>query len=127
MKKHLHSLVTAFLVVYLCAPMLAAIALTSKDDLLGIGFPPEWAKYVGPKLAHCMGTTTANGTTAVTVPATCIKTGARVVISRTSLVAAGVTEPGCWATNIVAGTSFDLDCNDAAEDSTFAYVVFNAA
>ena len=127
MKKHLHSLVTACLVFCLCFPMLAALARTSADDLLGLGVPAEWAKYIAPKLAHCMGTATANGTTAVTVPATCVATGARIVISRTSLVAAGVTEPGCWATNIVAGTSFDLDCNDAAENSTFAYVVFNAA
>jgi len=127
MKSRFHALITALLLVYMAFPILLAFARTSAEDLMGIGMPVELAKYVAPKLAHCMGTTTANGTTAVPVSASCIKAGARVVISRTSLVAAGVTEPGCWATNIVAGTGFDLDCNDAGEDSTFAYVVFNGA
>ena len=69
----------------------------------------------------CAGTATANGTTAVTVSTTCAGTSDYIFISRTSAVAAGVTEPGCWATNIVNGVSFDLDCNDAAEDSTFIW------
>jgi hypothetical protein len=75
----------------------------------------------------CMGTATANGTTAVTVSTTCALTASRIFISRTSAVAAGVTEPGCWATNIVNATSFDLDCNDAAEDSTFNWIIFQEA
>lgn len=73
----------------------------------------------------CMGTVTANGTTAVPVSTTCALTASRIFISRTSVVAAGVTEPGCWATNIVNATSFDLDCNDAAEDSTFNWFIVN--
>ena len=73
----------------------------------------------------CMGTATANGTTAVTVSTTCATTASRIFISRTSAVAAGVTEPGCWATNIVNATSFDLDCNDVAEDSTFNWLVIH--
>ncbi len=73
----------------------------------------------------CMGTATATGTTAATVATTCAKTGARIFISRTSAVAAGVTEPGCWATNIINNTSFDLDCNDAGEDSTFNWIIFH--
>lgn len=75
----------------------------------------------------CMGTVTANGTTAVGVSTTCALTASRIFVSRTSLVAAGVTEPGCWATNIVNATSFDLDCNDAGEDSTFNWVIINEA
>lgn len=73
----------------------------------------------------CMGTVTANGVTAVPVSTTCALTASRIFISRTSVVAAGVTEPGCWATNIVNATSFDLDCNDAAEDSTFNWFIVN--
>lgn len=75
----------------------------------------------------CMGTATANGTNAVTVSTTCALTASRIFISRTSAVAAGVTEPGCWATNIVNATSFDLDCNDAAENSTFNWIIFQEA
>lgn len=52
MKKHFHSLITALLVVYLCFPMLAAIARTSADDLQGLGFPAEWAKYISDKLVY---------------------------------------------------------------------------
>lgn len=77
--------------------------------------------------AKCMGTATANGVTAVTVATTCVLTASRIFISRTSAVAAGVTEPGCWATNIINATSFDLDCNDAAEDSTFNWFIINEA
>ena len=77
--------------------------------------------------SKCMGTATANGVTAVPVSTTCVTTASRIFISRTSAVAAGVTEPGCWATNIVNATSFDLDCNDAAEDSTFNWIIFHEA
>lgn len=77
--------------------------------------------------SKCMGTATANGVTAVPVATTCVETTSRIFISRTSAVAAGVTEPGCWATNIVNDTSFDLDCNDAAEDSTFNWIIINEA
>lgn len=89
------------------------IALTATGQTLAVDS--------GTAASACKGTTTANGTTAVTVSTTCAATGAIVIAQRTSVVAAGVTEPGCWTTNIVNGTSFDLDCNDAAENSTFAW------
>lgn len=81
----------------------------------------------GTAASACSGTATANGTTAVPVTTTCVTTASRIFISRTSAVAGGVTEPGCWATNIVNGTSFDLDCNDAAENSTFNWIIFHEA
>ena len=75
----------------------------------------------------CMGTATANGTTAVPVATTCATTGSRIFISRTSTIAVGVVQPGCWATNIVNATSFDLDCSDTAENSTFDWIIIHEA
>lgn len=81
----------------------------------------------GTAASACVGSATATGTTAVTVSTTCAVTGSKIFLSRTSAVAAGVTEPGCWATNIQTGVSFDLDCNDAAEDSTFNWIILHEA
>jgi hypothetical protein len=77
----------------------------------------------GTAASACKGTVTANGTTAVTVSTTCAATGAIIFTQRTAAVAGAVTEPGCWTTNIVNGTSFDFDCNDAAENSTFGWFI----
>jgi len=52
MKKRFHAIVTALLVLYLTFPALGAFARTSADDLMGIGVPAEWAKYISEKLIH---------------------------------------------------------------------------
>lgn len=75
--------------------------------------------------AKCMGSGTHNGTTAVTVSTTCATTGSRVFITNTS-DPTGATAAECWVTNLVAGTSFDVDC-DQADDSTFNWVVLHEA
>lgn len=71
----------------------------------------------------CMGTVTANGTTAVTTATTCAVTASRIFISRTSLPS-GTAQ--CGVTAIVTGTSFDLDC-DGAETGTFNWLIINEA
>ena len=73
--------------------------------------------------AACMGTVTANGTTAVTTATTCAVTASRIFISRTSLPS-GTAQ--CGVTAIVTGTSFDLDC-DGAETGTFNWLIINEA
>lgn len=50
MKQRFHALVTSFLVLYLCLPILQAYALTSADSLMGLGMPAEWANYISTKL-----------------------------------------------------------------------------
>lgn len=73
--------------------------------------------------AKCMGQATANGTTAVTVATTCATTGARVFLTRDA-APSGTAQ--CWATNIVNGTSFDLDCS-GAETGTFNWFIIKEA
>lgn len=72
----------------------------------------------GTPASACAGTGTHNGTTAVTVSTTCAATGARVFFNDTS---EPTTSSGCWVTNIVNGTSFDVDCKSAGQDATFAW------
>lgn len=69
----------------------------------------------GTAASSCVGNVTATGTTAVTVSTTCAQTGDYVLISRSS-APSGTAQ--CWATNIVNGASFDLDCS-GAETGTF--------
>lgn len=75
--------------------------------------------------AKCMGSVTANGTTAVTVSTTCATTGSRIFLTPTS-DPTGSTAAYCWATNIVNGTSFDVDC-DQANDGTLNWIIFHEA
>lgn len=79
--------------------------------------------------AKCMGTATANGTTAVTVSTTCALTASRIFISATSdgSGAAANDQVGCWTTNIVNATSFDLDCSDANNNATYNWIIFQEA
>lgn len=72
--------------------------------------------------ARCMGPVTFNGTTAVTVSTTCAATGARIFLTPTS-DPTGATAAYCWVTNIVNGTSFDVDC-DQANDGTANWIIF---
>lgn len=74
----------------------------------------------GTAASACKGTGTFNGTTAVTVSTTCASTSAFVALTPTST--SGGTASHCWFTNIVNGTSFDVDC-DAANTGTFAWVI----
>jgi len=67
----------------------------------------------------CMGTATANGTTAVPVATTCATTGSRIILTRSSAPSGTAI---CWQTNIVNATSFDLDCS-AAETGTFDWMI----
>lgn len=73
--------------------------------------------------AKCSGTITANGTTAVTVATTCATTGSRILLTRSSAPSGTAI---CWQTNIVAGTSFDLDCS-GAETGTFDFLIIHEA
>lgn len=73
--------------------------------------------------SKCSGTITANGTTAVTVSTTCATTGSRILLTRSSAPSGTAI---CWQTNIVAGTSFDLDCS-AAETGTFDFLIVHEA
>lgn len=73
--------------------------------------------------AKCSGTITANGTTAVTVATTCATTGSRILLTRSSAPSGTAI---CWQTNIIAGTSFDLDCS-AAETGTFDFLIVHEA
>lgn len=71
--------------------------------------------------SRCKGTGTFNGTTAVTVATTCAATSMHVAVTPTS-DPTGSTAAYCWVTNIVNGTSFDVDC-DQANDGTFSWVI----
>lgn len=73
--------------------------------------------------AKCMGSATANGTTAVTVSTTCATTGSRIFLTRSS-APSGTAQ--CWQTNIVNATSFDLDCS-GAETGTFDWMIVHEA
>lgn len=75
----------------------------------------------------CMGTSTFNGTTAVTVSTTCAAATSKIFFSPTSDGSGTSTndQSGCWATNIVADTSFDLDCSDAAMSSTLNWIIYH--
>lgn len=75
--------------------------------------------------AKCMGSVTANGTTAVTVSTTCATTGSRILLTPTS-DPTGSTAAYCWATNIVNGTSFDVDC-DQGNDGTLNWFIIHEA
>lgn len=73
--------------------------------------------------SKCMGTATANGTTAVTVSTTCATTGSRILLTRSSAPSGTAI---CWQTNIVNGVSFDLDCS-GAETGTFDWFILHEA
>ena len=111
-------------------------------ELIGLGVKPQWASHLtknlklsghltfdtsgktikipdGTTASACMGSATANGTTAVTVSTTCASTGARVFITRNAAPSGTAL---CWATNIVNGVSFDLDCS-GAETSTYNWFI----
>lgn len=71
----------------------------------------------------CMGSATANGTTAVVVSTTCATTGSRIMLSRSSAPSGTAI---CWWDTLVNGTSFNLDCS-AAETGTFDWIIFHEA
>lgn len=73
----------------------------------------------------CMGSLTFNGTTAVTTSTSCAATGARIFLTPTS-DPTGSTAAYCWVTNIVNGTSFDVDC-DQANDGTANWLIIKEA
>jgi len=75
--------------------------------------------------AKCMGSVTFNDTTAVTVATTCAATGARIFLTPTS-DPTGSTAAYCWVTNIVNGTSFDVDC-DQSNDGTANWLIIKEA
>lgn len=82
----------------------------------------------GTAASACFGTSTANGTTAVTVTTTCAVTGSLIFISNTgdpSGNAANVN--ACWATNIQTGVSFDIDCADADMNQTLVWGILHEA
>lgn len=70
----------------------------------------------------CAGTSTLNGTTAVTISTTCVDTGALIFITRTSFPTAG---GNAIVTNIVNGVSFDIDSDNASDDSTINWLIVN--
>lgn len=72
----------------------------------------------GTAASACAGTGTHNGTTAVTISTTCATTGNRIFFADTSEPTAS---SGCWVTNVVNATSFDVDCKSANQDATFAW------
>lgn len=72
----------------------------------------------GTAASACKGTGTHNGTTAVTITTTCAATGSIPFFVDTSEPTAS---SGCWVTNIVNGTSFDVDCKSVSQDATFAW------
>lgn len=74
----------------------------------------------GTAASACKGTGTHNGTTAVTVTTTCALTGSIPFIQDTSEPTTG---SGCWVTNIVNATSFDVDCKAAGQDATFSWII----
>lgn len=104
----------------LCGPVThdGTVTINSGDvDLATSGKTVIWED--GTAASTCFGNATANGATAVTVTTTCAQTGDHVMISRSSAPSGTAI---CWATNIVDGVSFDLDCS-AAETGTFHWVI----
>lgn len=91
----------------------SGLAFTNTGDTLAIDS--------GTAASACKGTGTHNGTTAVTVSTTCAATGMHVSLTHTS-DPTGSTAAYCWVTNIVNGTSFDVDC-DQANDGAFSWVI----
>ena len=76
-------------------------------------------------MAIDLGTSTLNGVTAVTISTTCIGTGDHIYLARTSDPTLAV--PGSmWATNIVDATSFDIDADNATDDSTVTWFIVKA-
>lgn len=75
----------------------------------------------GTAASACKGTSTYNGTTAVTISTTCAATDMVVLHSPTS-DPSGSTASQCWFTNVVNGTSFDIDC-DSANDANFSWLI----
>lgn len=112
-------------------------------DLVNLGMPAPLAEQIGnpqqtdaefktgktiaiqegTAASACSGTVTANDTTAVTTTTTCATTGSRIFLTRN---AAPEGTAQCWVTNIVDGTSFDIDCSDT-EDSTFNWLIVHEA
>lgn len=104
------------------------VALCGK---LGKAYSIDFAFITGKTIAiqeataasKCMGSVTANGTTAVTVSTTCATTGSRIFLSRSSAPSGTAI---CWQTNIVTGVSFDVDCS-GAETGTFDWFIVHEA
>lgn len=111
-------------------------AQPDKLRLMGVGVPgpvaAEHAREFNSLILNdttaasaCVGTSTLNGTTAVTIATTCIETGDLVFLTRTSDPTLAV--PGSmWATNIVTGVSFDIDADNATDDSTVNWFIVKA-
>lgn len=76
MKQRFHALVTACLVLYMAFPALQVLARTSADDLLGLGVPAEWAKFISEKLIL------VNSTGNIVLP---VATGKTAIVSGGSL------------------------------------------
>ena len=74
----------------------------------------------GTAASTCVGTETLNGTTAVTIATTCIATGDYVFLTR---ITAPTTGGAFWATNIVTGTSFDIDSDNASDDGDVNWII----
>lgn len=94
---------------------------TAGGDLAAVASGSTFQIEDDTAASTCAGQTAANGTTAVTISTTCINTGDYIFISRNGQAG---TLGNCWTTNIVNGTSFDLDC-DSAETSTYNWWIIN--
>lgn len=73
--------------------------------------------------SKCMGSVTANGTTAVVTSTTCATTGSRIFLTPTS-DPTGSTAAYCWVSAISDGVSFSIDC-DQANDGTLNWIIFH--
>jgi hypothetical protein len=65
---------------------------------------------------------TLNGTTAVTISTTCIQTNSIVLLTREGPPTTG---GAIWYTNIVNGVSFDIDSDNASDDSNVSWLIIN--
>lgn len=103
------------------------VVVTSGDlSLLATGKTIEYE--TGTAASACAGTSTTNGTTAVTISTTCAITGSLIFISFTGDASGtGANVNQCWATNIQTGTSFDIDCADADMNATVVWLILHEA
>lgn len=92
-------------------------SLTTTGHMAGVNSGSTIAIEDDTAASACAGNVTATGTTAVTISTTCIGTGDRVILSRSS-APSGTAQ--CWYDTIVDGTSFNLDCS-GAETGTFSW------
>lgn len=102
--------------------------LTSGDlSLVASGKTIEYE--TGTAASACAGTSTLNGTTAVTISTTCAVTGSLIFVSRTSDGSGNAAndQVGPWATNIQTGTSFDIDSSDANDSATVVWLILHEA